>query len=154
MPGRNRKRTKRPRLSEDGRRDVLTVGGAGGCQSQEVLGLLSGPAPVAPAAPAAGVQPSGASSSCSRLSCRGELPRDWNRGGDARPVGPAADRGVAGVATRDAGGPRSARGQAQGRVGGEVRPGSWGCEAGVWDAKFGWPGKKAWGRLGVTGAKG
>jgi hypothetical protein len=30
--------------------------------------------------------PSGVSSSCSRLSCRGELPRDWKSGGEALPV--------------------------------------------------------------------
>lgn len=130
------------------------MGGAFGCQSQDVAGLQSGPVPAVPAVAEAAGQPSGASSSCSRLSCRGELPRDWKSGGEARPAGPVADSGVAGVATRDTGVPCSARGQAHGCLGGEVRPKNSGCEAGTWGGKSGWPGKKAWGRGGGAGAKG
>lgn len=41
-----------------------------------------------------------------------------------------------------------------GGLGGEVLPGSSGFEAGIIsDRKLGWPGKKAWGRLGVTEGK-
>lgn len=138
-----------PPAAEKERPGILPLGGAVGGQSQDVLGLQSGPAPAVPAAPAAPVLPSGASSSCSRLSCRGELPRDWKSGGEARPEGPVADSGVAGVATRVTGGPHSARGQGQGCLWGEVRPGNSGCEAG----KI-WLGKKADGRFGVTGGKG
>lgn len=99
---------------EKKRQEMLTTGEAFGCRSQDVAGLQSGPAPAVPAvpeapvAPAAALLPSGASSSCSRLSCRGELPRDWKSGGEALPGGPEAASGEAGVAARDAAGPRSA----------------------------------------------
>lgn len=141
---------------ENERRETLTMGAAFGCRSQEVPGLQSGPAvPEDPAVAAAAELPSGASSSCSRLSCSGELPRDWKSGGDALPVGPEAGAGEAGVAARDAAGPRSAWGQAHGCLGGDVRPASSGCEAGITcDRKSGWPGKKAWGRLGGTAGRG
>lgn len=136
---------------------VLTIGEGFGCRSTAVPGLQSGPATVVsedPAVVAATALPSGASSSCSRLSCRGELPRDSKSGGEALPVGPEAEGREAGVAARDAGGPHSARGHAHGCLGGEVRPGSSGCEAGIISGrKLGWPGKKAWGRLGVTVGK-
>lgn len=136
--------------------ETLTIGAVFGCRSQEVPGLQSGPAvPEDPAVAAAAELPSGASSSCSRLSCRGELPRDWKSGGDALPVGPEAGAGEAGVAARDAAGPRSAWGQAHGCLGGDVRPASSGCEAGITcDRKSGWPGKKAWGRPGGTAGRG
>lgn len=140
---------------------VLTVERAFGCWLQAAPGLQSGPAPVVPAVtmvPAvavAAVLPSGVSSSCSRLSCRGELPRDWKSGGEALPVGAATDSGVAGVVALEASGPCSARGQAHGCLGGEVRPGNSGCEAGsTSDGKLGWLVKKAWGRFEVTGEKG
>lgn len=102
---------------EKGHQEILTVVSAFGCRSQAEPGLQSGPAPAAPVAEAL---PSGVSSSCSRLSCRGELPRDWKSGGEVLPAGPAADGRVAGVATRDAGGPCSARGHACGCLGNEV----------------------------------
>lgn len=89
---------------------MLTIGDAFGCRSQDAAGLQSGPAPAVPedpAVPVAVALPSGASSSCSRLSCRGELPRDWKSGGEALPGGPEAGGGEAGVAARDAAGPRS-----------------------------------------------
>lgn len=90
---------------EKSHQEILTVGGASSCWSRDVAGLQSaGPAPVVPEAPAAAL-PSGASSSCSRLSCRGELPRDSKRGGEALPVGSAANSGETGVAARDAGCP-------------------------------------------------
>lgn len=136
---------------------VLTIGEGFGCRSKAVPGLQSGPAPVVsedPAVVAATALPSGASSSCSRLSCRGELPRDSKSGGEALPVGPEADGREAGVAARDAGGPHSARGHVHGCLGDEVRPGSSGWEAGIiLGRKLGWPGKKAWGRPGVTVGK-
>lgn len=139
-----------PPAAEKEPQGILALGGAFGSQSQGVPGLQSGPAPAVPVVPAAvpvpAALPSGASSSWSRLSCRGELPRDWKSGGEARPGGPVADSGVA---PRDAGGPRSTRGQVLGCLGGEVRPGHSGCEVGVI-----WLGKKAVGRFGMTGGKG
>lgn len=139
---------------------MLTIGEAFGCRSQDVEGLQSGPAPTVPAVPAgpavpeAAALPSGTSSSCSRLSCRGELPRDWKSGGEALPGGPEADGGDTGVAAREAASPRSARGHVHGALWGEVWLGSSGCEAGIIsDKKLGWPGKKAWDRLGVTEGK-
>lgn len=106
-----------PPAVEREQQGILAFGGAFGGQSQDVPGLQSGPAT---AVPAAVVLPSGASSSWSRLSCRGELPRDWKSGGEARPNGPVDDTGVAGVATPDTGGQHSARGQAHDCLGGEV----------------------------------
>lgn len=138
-----------PPAAEKEPQGSLALGGAFGSQSQGAPGLQSGPAAAVPTVPTAVTLPSGASSSWSRLSCRGELPRDWRSGGEARPDGPAADSGVAGVAPRDTGGPCSARGQVLGCLGGEVRPGDSGCEVGVM-----WLGKKAVGRFGITGGKG
>lgn len=109
-----------PPAVEKEQQGILAFGGAFGGQSQDVPGLQSGPAPAVSVVPAAVVLPSGASSSWSRLSCRGELPRDWKSGGEARPNGPVDDTGVAGVATRDTGGQRSARGQAHDCFGGEI----------------------------------
>lgn len=128
----------------------LTVGGAFGCWSREVPGGQSGLAAAVPGLPKVAVAPalpSGGSSICSRLSCSGELPRDWKSGGEALPVATTADGGVAG--------------QVQGCLGSEVCWGHWGCEAGVisegsvgWPGKWGWPGRKAGRRSGATGGKG
>lgn len=108
-----------------------------------------------PVGPVAAEPPSGASSSCNRLSCRGELPREWKSGGEVLPADPAAEGRAAWAATCDTDSPRSARAHVCGCLGDEVRPGNSGCEAGITsDGKFGWPGKKAGGRLGVTGEKG
>ena len=144
-----------PPALDKGHQEVLTVGGDLGCQSQDEPGLQSAPAPTVPTAPVAAAVPSGASSSCIRLSCSGELPRDWKSAGEVLSGGPAARGGVPGVAMRNAGGPRSAGAHGHGCLGVEVRSGkNSGCEAGgISDTKFSWPGKKAGGKAGVTGEK-
>lgn len=144
-----------PPALDKGHQEVLTVWGDLGCQSQDEPGLQSAPAPTVPVAPVAAAGPSGASSSCMRLSCSGELPRDWKSGGEVLSGGPAEGAGVPGVATRDMGGPCSAGAHGHGCLGAEVRSGkNSGCEAGgISDAKFGWLGKKAGGKAGVTGEK-
>lgn len=144
-----------PPALDKGHQEVLTVGGDWGCQSQDEPGLQLAPAPTVPTAPVAAAVPSGASSSCIRLSCSGELPRDWKSAGEVLSGSPAAEGGVPGVATRDVDSPRSAGAHGHGCLGAEVRSGKKsGCEAGgISDAKFRWSGKKAAGRAGVTGEK-
>lgn len=117
-------------------RASLTAGGAFGKRSGTVPGLWSGPVAAVPEVPAAPMPPSGTSSSCSRLSCRGELPRDWNRGGDVLPLVPAAGQ------------------KALGGLGSELWLGSSGGEAEVTGAsRPGWLGE-AWGGLGGPGENG
>lgn len=106
--------------------------------------MQSGLAAAVPGLPQVAVAPalpSGGSSICSRLSCKGELPRDWKSGGEALPAATVADGGVAG--------------RVQGRLGSGVCWGTSGWEPGVTpEGSRGWPGKKAWDRFGATGGKG